>query len=64
MSSDKNLLKEPQQHYQLDPAEINQLKAGLQRSYLERFKMMTTLMKMNIMLSKAKITHAPSSKAS
>jgi len=40
-------------------AELNQLKAALKRSYTERFKMMTTLMKMNIMFKKAKIIRQP-----
>lgn len=37
-------------------AEDDQLKEALSRSYTERFYTMTRLMKMNQMLSKAKIT--------
>ncbi len=38
---------------------MDQLRTALKRTYMERFKMMTTLMKMNIMFRKAKITHKP-----
>jgi hypothetical protein len=57
MSDDKNILQEPQPDY--EKAEMDLLRAALKRSYTERFKMMTTLMKMNIMFRKAKITHKP-----
>lgn len=40
-----------------DKAEMDLLRAALKRSYAERFTMMTTLMKMGMMLKKAKITH-------
>jgi hypothetical protein len=38
-------------------ASLDLLKDGLQRSYTERFHMMTTLMKMNIMFQQADIKH-------
>lgn len=49
------IVSEPQPDY--EKAELDLLRAALRRSYTERFKMMTTLMKMNIMLKKAKVTH-------
>jgi hypothetical protein len=58
---DKNIVSEPQPDY--EKAELDLLRDALKRSYTERFKMMTTLMKMNIMLRRAKITHySPSGK--
>lgn len=42
-----------------EKAEIDQLKEALRRSHKERFLMMTTLMKMNNMFRRAKITHTP-----
>lgn len=51
----KNFLQEPDSFY--EEAEMNQLKQALQRTHEERFLMMTRLMKMNLMLKKAKITH-------
>jgi len=51
---DKNIVSEPQPDY--EKAELDLLRDALKRSYTERFKMMTTLMKMNIMLRRAKIT--------
>ena len=42
-----------------EKAEMDQLKAGLKRTYTERFKMMTTLMKMDLMFKRAKITRQP-----
>ncbi len=53
----KNILKEPTPNY--EKAEDDLLKNGLNRSYTERFLMMTTLMKRNIMFSKAIIKHKP-----
>ncbi len=48
-----NFLQEPDVFY--EKAETDQLKAALKRSYKERFNVMTGLMKMNIMFSRAKI---------
>jgi hypothetical protein len=42
-----------------EKAELDQLYTALKRSYTERFKMMTTLMKMDKMFRQAKITHKP-----
>ena len=57
----KNIVYQPQPDY--EKAELDLLRDALKRSYTERFQMMTTLMKMNIMLRRAKITHySPSGK--
>jgi hypothetical protein len=40
-----------------EKAEMDLLRASLKRTYEERFKMMTALMKMGMMLKKAKIKH-------
>ena len=50
-------LQEPDAFY--EKAETDQLKQALTQSYTERFLTMTRLMKLGIMLSKAKITHTP-----
>lgn len=42
-----------------EKAEMDLLRDALNRTYTERFLMMTTLMKMNTMFRKAKITHTP-----
>jgi hypothetical protein len=42
-----------------EKAELDQLKAGLKRSYKERFEMATRLYKINLTLNKAIITHKP-----
>jgi hypothetical protein len=57
MADNKNILQEPQPDF--EKAEMDLLRAALKRSYAERFKMMTTLMKMNVMFRKAKIKHKP-----
>ena len=48
-----NFLQEPDAFY--EKAETDQLRAALIRSSKERFLVMTSLMKMSIMISKAKI---------
>lgn len=54
--------KELGEQYRRDPdsfykkAETDRLKEALKRSYKERFLIMTSLMKMNMMLSNARIT--------
>ena len=58
MSFQKNFLKEPDSFY--EKAEMDQLRQALLRTPEERFFIMTRLMKLNRMLSKAKITHKPS----
>ncbi len=58
----KNIIQEPQPHY--EKAEMDLLRAALKWSYTERFLIMTTLMKRNIMLQKAKIKHKKNCKSS
>lgn len=48
-----NFLQEPDTFY--EKAEMDQLRQSLKRTYKERFLMMTSLMKMNLMFSKARI---------
>lgn len=48
-------LQDPDSFYR--KAEEDQLKRNLQQSYKERFLTMTRLMKLNLMLSKAKISY-------
>ena len=50
----KHLANEPEADY--EKAELDLLRDGLRRTHEERFKMMTTLMKIGFMLKKAKIT--------
>jgi len=52
-----NLNKSETMQPDFEKAELDLLKEGLKRTYTERFKMMTTLMKMNFLYKKAKITH-------
>lgn len=54
---EESFLQEPDAFY--EKAEIDQLRKALDRTYEERFFVMTRLMKLNIMLSKAKITYKP-----
>jgi hypothetical protein len=53
----KSFLQEPDSFYQ--KVEMDQLREALKRTPEERFFKMTQLMKLNRMLSKAKITHKP-----
>jgi hypothetical protein len=55
MSESKHILQQSSPDF--EKAEMDQLKAGLKRSYTERFHMMTTLMKMNLTMRKASIQH-------
>lgn len=50
-----NILNEPSADY--EKAEMDLLKTALNRSYTERFHMMTKLMKMNVMLRQATVKH-------
>jgi hypothetical protein len=59
MSEIKNMVSEKEQSAYFEKKEMDQLRAALKRSYLERFNMMTSLMKMDIMFRRAKITHQP-----
>jgi hypothetical protein len=51
----KNIVSEPQPDY--EKAEMDLLRDALKRSYTERFKMMTTLMKIGLMFKRATIVH-------
>jgi len=57
MTENKNIIKEPIPDY--EKAETDLLKEGLNRSFNERFHMMTTLMKMNLMFKQAHVEHKP-----
>lgn len=57
MAESPNILQEPQPDF--EKLEMDQLRTALKRSYAERFKMMTSLMKMNRMFSRAKVIHKP-----
>lgn len=50
-------LQEPDAFY--EKAEMDQLRNSLKLSHKERFLVMTKLMKIGMMLKKAKITHQP-----
>ena len=52
-----NIVEEPTADY--EKAEMDLLRNALKMSYSERFFVMTRLMKMDIMLRNAKITHKP-----
>jgi len=53
----KESSKVEEPHFSYGPSEEEQLLRALKRSHTERFKVMTKLMKMNLMFSKAKIIH-------
>lgn len=57
MEETNHMLKEPNQDKLYEKIALEQLKNALKRSYEERFLIMTSLMKMNIMFKNAKITH-------
>ena len=57
----ENIVSEPVADY--EKAEMDSLKLALTRSYTERFFIMTRLMKMDMMLRNAKITHQPFKKS-
>ena len=57
MSEIKNIISKQDQDAFYEKVEMDQLRTALKRSYAERFKMMATLMKMNIMFRRAKVTH-------
>ena len=50
-----NFLQEPDSFY--EKAETDQMKKALKKNYKERFLTMTRLMKLSLMLSRAKITY-------
>lgn len=54
-----NMLSESEVDALYEKAEMDLLRDALKRTHKERFLMMTRLMKMNIMLKNAKITHKP-----
>jgi hypothetical protein len=53
----KHIINEPQPDY--EKAEMDLLRDALKKDHTGRFDMMTTLMKINLMLRKAKISHKP-----
>lgn len=53
----QNIFSEPVADY--EKAENDSIRLALTRSYTERFFIMTRLMKMDMMLRNAKITHQP-----
>lgn len=55
LALEKNFLEDPDSFYK--KAEEDRIKGDLKKSYTERFLTMTRLMKMGLMLAKAKITH-------
>lgn len=55
--NEKEPSKVEEPHFLYGPSEEEQLLRALKRTHTERFQVMTKLMRMNIMLSKAKITH-------
>ncbi len=59
MPIEKNILNEDDQNAYFEKAELNHLKAALERSFKDRFLMTTRLYKIQQTLLKAKITHQP-----
>lgn len=59
MIPQKESSKVEEPDYSYGPPEEEQLLRALKRTHTERFKVMTKLMKMNLMFSKAKISHQP-----
>lgn len=57
MNNKKAIAKSTLLSEDFEKAETDLLRAALKRSYSERFDMMTSLMKMGMMLKRAKITH-------
>jgi hypothetical protein len=55
----KKIYSEAEMDAFYEKAEMDQLRAALKRTYKERFQMMTTLMKMDLLFRRAKITHKP-----
>lgn len=54
-----NMLSEAEVDALYEKAEMDLLRDALKRTHKERFLMMTRLMKLNIMLKNAKVTHKP-----
>jgi hypothetical protein len=57
MDEKKHIINEPQPDY--EKAEMDLLREALKKDHTGRFDMMTTLMKINLMLRNAKISHKP-----
>lgn len=55
--ANKHIINEPEPDY--EKAEMDLIRDALKKNHTERFRMMTTLMKMNRMFREAKITHKP-----
>lgn len=60
VNQNKNIANEP--HRDFEKAEMDLLREALKKSYTEKFKTMTTLMKMNIMFRQARISHRSAKK--
>jgi len=54
-----SMLSEAEVDALYEKAEMDLLRDALKRTHKERFLMMTRLMKLNIMLKSAKVTHKP-----
>lgn len=57
MKKIENVVQEPIADY--EKAETDLLREAINRTYTERFHMMTSLMKLNLMFRKAVIKHKP-----